>query len=93
METKEVQGTVVKQTAAKGVKRKSTTELIIKEYNPTRKKGEGGARTRQDKRRRSEDMVEADNLNNEASLRLRESKDIMVGRVMQVYMIQIHYVL
>ena len=45
------------------------------------------------KRRRSEDMVEADNLNNEASLRLRESKDIMVGRVMQVYMIQIHYVL
>ena len=36
------------------------------------------------KRRRSEDLVEADNLNNEASLRLRDSKDSMVGRVMQV---------
>ena len=36
------------------------------------------------KRRRSEDLVEADNLNNEASLRLRDSKDSMVGRVMRV---------
>ena len=36
------------------------------------------------KRRRSEDLVVADNLNNEASLRLRDSKDSMVGRVMQV---------
>ena len=36
------------------------------------------------KRRRSEDLVEEDNLNNEASLRLRDSKDRMVERVIQV---------
>ena len=55
METKEVQGTMGKQTSSKGVKRKSTTELIMKEYNPTRKKGEEAAKTRQDKRTSSEE--------------------------------------